>query len=50
MVSELTLGCCKLIDFGGWANETHRIAGEEALDEIGSEDERRMKQLEQILG
>lgn len=29
---------CRLIDFGGWANETHRIPGEEALDEKSSED------------
>jgi endogenous inhibitor of DNA gyrase (YacG/DUF329 family) len=30
---------CKLIDFGGWADETHRISGEVAFDEQGSEDE-----------
>ena len=29
---------CKLIDFGGWADETHRIAGEPAFDEQSSED------------
>ena len=29
---------CQLIDFGGWAKEEHRIAGNEIEDEIFSED------------
>lgn len=29
---------CKLIDFGEWATESHRIPGEELLDEEWSED------------
>ncbi len=29
---------CKLIDLGAWADESHRIAGEPALDEGNIED------------
>ncbi|WP_460232232.1 DNA gyrase inhibitor YacG [Aurantivibrio plasticivorans] len=29
---------CQLIDFGGWAKEEHRIAGDNVEDEIFSED------------
>ncbi len=29
---------CKLIDFGEWATESHKIPGEELLDEEWSED------------
>ena len=28
---------CRLIDFGSWANEQHRIPGSEAFDELLSE-------------
>ncbi len=29
---------CRLIDFGAWANEEHRIAGKEPRDEVMSGD------------
>lgn len=29
---------CKLIDLGAWADESHRIAGEPALDETNIEE------------
>jgi endogenous inhibitor of DNA gyrase (YacG/DUF329 family) len=29
---------CKLIDLGEWANESHRIEGKKAQDELFSED------------
>ncbi|MBV1906265.1 MAG: DNA gyrase inhibitor YacG [Pseudomonadales bacterium] len=29
---------CKLIDFGSWANEEHRIVGTEAQDEASSDE------------
>lgn len=29
---------CKLIDLGAWADESHRIAGEPALDESNIEE------------
>ena len=28
--------CCKLIDFGAWANEEHSIPGEPELDDVFS--------------
>jgi endogenous inhibitor of DNA gyrase (YacG/DUF329 family) len=29
---------CKLIDLGAWADESHRIAGDSAYDDLSSED------------
>ncbi len=29
---------CKLIDFGGWADERHRIKGEPAFDDVSSDE------------
>lgn len=29
---------CRLIDFGAWANEEHRIPGKSAADELMSDD------------
>lgn len=29
---------CKLIDLGAWADESHRIAGDGAYDDLSSED------------
>ncbi len=28
---------CRLIDFGGWADESYRIAGDTAFDDVPSE-------------
>ncbi len=30
---------CRLIDLGAWASETHRIAGEDAMDKAKTDEE-----------